>query len=384
MEPRAAGARVTIRVLHLITRLPVGGAERLLVDVARGLDPRRFTSIACCIQDRGELAGELEAHGIAVHSLDRMRTKRFDWRAIGKLARLMRDQRIDVVHSHLYHANLYGRLAARRAHVPAVASVHNTYAKRKWHRELLNRWLAHISAKVIAVSEDVRNDLVRYDRIPPQKIALIHNGIDVSRVQTPVTRNEARARLGLTGDAIVLGCIARLEEQKGHRFLLEALARLNQPARGAARFRVVLVGDGRLRADLEQRAADLGVAQWTLFLGTRHDVPQILKALDICVMPSLWEGLSVAMLEAMAAGLPLVISDVSGVSQVVGNNEYGIKVPVGNVAELAHTIGRLAESAEQRAALGTAARQRVHDRFSAQAMLADLSRLYEEVSSRRS
>jgi hypothetical protein len=98
---------VTIRVLHLITRLPVGGAERLLVDIARGLDPQRFTSIACCIQDRGELAGELETHGIAVHSLERMRTKRFDWRAIGALASLMRDQRIDVVHCHLYHANLY-------------------------------------------------------------------------------------------------------------------------------------------------------------------------------------------------------------------------------------------------------------------------------------
>lgn len=373
-----------LRVLHLITRLPVGGAERLLVDIARGLDPQRFTSVACCIQERGELAGELEASGIAVHSLERMRTKRFDWRAIGDLARLMREQRIDVVHSHLYHANLYGRLAARRARVPAVATVHNTYAKRKLHRELLNRWLAHISAKVIAVSEDVRSDLMRHDGIPPQKIALIHNGIDVGRVETALTRGEARERLGVTGDAIVLGCVARLEEQKGHRFLLEALARLNEPARSSGRFRALLVGDGRLRAELEQRAAELGVAAWTRFLGTRHDVPDILKALDICVMPSLWEGLSVAMLEAMAAGLPLVISDVSGVSQVIGDNEYGIKVPVGDVPALVRTIRALADAPERRVALGAAARQRVRAKFSAQAMLSDLSRLYEEVSSRRS
>ena len=373
-----------LRILHLITRLPVGGAERLLVDIARGLDPQRFTSIACCIQDRGELAAELEASGIAVHSLDRMRTKRFDWRAIGDLARLMREQRIDVVHSHLYHANLYGRLAAWRARVPAVATVHNTYARRKLHRELLNRWLAHMSARVIAVSEDVRSDLMRYDGIPAQKIVVIHNGIDVGRVQTALTRREARARLGLADEAIVLGCVARLEEQKGHRFLLEALARLNDPARGAARFRVVLVGDGRLRAELEQRAAGLGVAAWTMFLGTRHDVPDILKALDICVMPSLWEGLSVAMLEAMAASLPLVISDVSGVSQVIGDNEYGIKVPVGDVPALAQTIRALADAPQRRAALGAAARQRVLAKFSAQAMLSELSRLYEEVSSRRS
>ena len=256
--------------------------------------------------------------------------------------------------------------------------------KRKLHRELLNRWLAHISARVIAVSEDVRNDLMRYDGIPAQKIAVIHNGIDVGRVQTALTRREARARLGLPDEAIALGCVARLEEQKGHRFLLEALARLNDATRGAARFRVVLVGDGRLRAELEQRAAELGVAAWTMFLGTRHDVPEILKALDICVMPSLWEGLSVAMLEAMAASLPLVISDVSGVSQVIGDNEYGIKVPVGDVPALAQTIRALADAPERRVALGAAARQRVLAKFSAQAMLAELSRLYEEVSSRRS
>ena len=373
-----------LRILHLITRLPVGGAERLLVDVVRGLDRSRFESIVCCIQDRGELAAELEASGIAVHCLERMRSKRFDWRAVGDLARLMREQRIDVVHSHLYHANLYGRLAAWRAGIPSVASVHNTYTRRKFHREFLNRLLSRGSARVVAVSEDVRRDLIRYDGIAEEKITVIHNGIDVGRVQTAVTRQEARARLGIDGDPIVLGCVARLEEQKGHRFLLEALALLNAPPGGAPRFRAVLAGDGRLRADLENRAAALGVAPCTMFLGTRHDIPEILKALDICVMPSLWEGLSVAMLEAMAAGLPLVISDVSGVSQVVGNNEYGLKVPVGDVNELARTLLALADAPEQRAALGAAARQRVLAKFSAQAMLAELSRLYEEVSSRGS
>lgn len=372
-----------LRVLHLITRLPVGGAERLLVDVVRGLDAQRFESVVCCIQEKGELAGELEAAGFTVHCLDGMRTKRFDWGAIGDLARLMRSQRIDVVHSHLYHANLYGRLAALRAGVPAVASVHNTYTRLKLHRRLINRFLSSRTARVIAVSEDVRNDLMRYDGIPAQKIAVIHNGIDVGRVQTATPRAQARERLGIAADAIALGCIARLEEQKGHRFLLEALALLNAAARGAPRFRVVLAGDGRLRAELENRAAALGVGSWTLFLGTRHDIPEILKALDICVMPSLWEGLSVAMLEAMAASLPLVISDVSGVSQVVGNNEFGLKVPVGDVNELARTLLALADAPERRAALGAAARQRVQDRFSAQAMLASLSRLYEEVSSRR-
>jgi L-malate glycosyltransferase len=369
------------RVLHLITRLPVGGAERMLIDIARGLNPQRFASIVCCIQDRGELAAQLDAAGIPVHALGRMRTKRFDWGAIRALVRLMREQRIDLVHSHLYHANLYGRLAARFAQVPAIATVHNTYVRRKFHRELLNRWLAGASARLIAVSEDVRSDLMKYDRIPAQKIAVIPNGIDVGRVDTALTRGEARERLGLAEETIALGCVARLEEQKGHRFLLEALRMLNDPRHGAPRFRALLVGDGRLRAELEQRAGALGVAEWTQFLGTRHDVPEILKALDLCVMPSLWEGLSVAMLEAMAAGLPLVISDVSGVSQVIGDNRYGLKVPAGDARALADAIAGLAADPARRRALGAAARERVLARFSAQAMLASLSRLYDEVSS---
>jgi glycosyltransferase involved in cell wall biosynthesis len=358
----------------------VGGAERLLVDIARGLDPQRFTSIACCIQDRGELAAELEAAGVVVHCLDRMRTKRFDWGAVSALKRLLRSERIDVVHCHLYHANLYGRIAAWLAGVPAVVSIHNTYTRVKLHRRLLNRLLARVTARIIAVSDETRRDILRYDGVPEDKVVTIYNGIDVQRVASALTRAQARQRLGIDEQSIAIGCVGRLEEQKGHRFLLEALARLNDAPRGPARFRVVLVGDGRLRAELEQRAAGLGVAAWTLFLGTRHDVPEILKALDICVMPSLWEGLSVAMLEAMAASLPLVISDVSGVSQVIGDNEYGLKVPVGDVSELARAIAGLADAPERRAALGAAARRRVVDAFGAAAMIAAISRTYEEAA----
>jgi glycosyltransferase involved in cell wall biosynthesis len=375
---------VKLRLLHLITRLPVGGAERLLVDVVRGLDRARFESIVCCIQEKGAVAAELEASGFALFCLNRMQSKRFDFRAVRDLARLIREQRIDVVHSHLYHANLYGRLAAWLAGIPAVASVHNTYTRRKFHRELLNRLLSRGSARVIAVSEDVRRDLIRYDGIAAEKIVTIQNGIDVGRIRTALTRHEARVRLGIGGDEIVIGCVARLEEQKGHRFLLEAMALLNAAPAGAPRFRLVLAGDGRLRADLERQAAALGISSCTFFLGTRHDVADILRALDLCVMPSLWEGLSIAMLEAMAAGLPLVISDVSGVAQVIGNDEYGVKVPPGDAAALARAIRALADDPARRAALGAAAQQRVLEKFSVQAMVGKLARVYEEVSSRRS
>lgn len=366
------------RILHLITRLPVGGAERLIVDIVRGLDRARYEPLVCCIQARGELAAEVEQSGIRVLCLERMKSKRFDWRAVRDLTNLLREERIDLVHSHLYHANLYGRLAAWRAGVPAIASVHNTYKRPKLHRRIINRLLSHATARVIAVSEDIRRDLMRYDGVRPDRIVTINNGIDLARIETGISRQQARERLGLPDDVLAIGCVARLEEQKGHRFLLEAMALLKEDAGLASRLRLLIVGDGRLRKALEEQAAALGVGSFTSFLGTRGDVAEILKAMDLYVMPSLWEGLSVAMLEAMAAALPVIISNVGGVSQVAGNDEFALRVPPGNAQELARAIGSLCKAPGQRAALGLRARQRVLEHFSAAAMLRELTRVYEE------
>jgi len=373
--PRPPSTPLKARILHLITRLPVGGAEKVLVDVVRKLNPERYESLVCCIQAKGELATELEKAGVRVLCLDRMRSKRFDWNAVRDLARLLRSERIALVHSHLYHANLYGRIAAFFSGVPAIATVHNVYARRKFHRKLLNRLLSRASARVIAVSEDIRDDLVKHDGIDRKKVSVVHNGIDVRRLDTELTREQARARLGVLEDELLIGCVGRLEEQKGHRFLLEACAALKSIP--GSRLRLLLVGDGRLRQDLEHRAVALGVAASVSFLGTRHDVPEILRALDIYVMPSLWEGLSIAMLEAMAAGIAVVISDVSGVSQALGNNEHGIRVPPGNAAALADAIRSLAGQPGRRRLLGLSARQRVQAEFSIDAMMAQLTSIYE-------
>lgn len=366
------------KVLHLITRLPVGGAEKVLVDVVRRLDPARYESLVCCIQAKGELAAELEKSGVRVLCLDRMQSKRFDWRAVRDLTRLLRTERVALLHSHLYHANLYGRIAALLARVPAVATVHNVYTRSKLHRRLLNRLLAQATARVIAVSDEIRADLIAQDRIDRRKVVVIHNGIDVRRVESTLTHEQARERLGIGENELALGCVARLEQQKGHRFLLEACAALKQDAALGPRLRLLVVGDGRLRGDLETQARALGLASSASFLGTRQDVPDILRALDIYVMPSLWEGLSIAMLEAMAAGLPIVISDVSGAAQALGDNEHGVRVPPGDAAALADALRSLARDPGRRRALAVSARQRVQERFSIDAMMSQLATVYDD------
>ena len=365
------------RVLQLITRLPIGGAERLIADTVRKLDRSRYEPVVCCIQARGELAAEIERAGVPVVCLDRMKTKRFDWSAVAALERLLGSERIDLVHSHLYHANLYGRLACLRAGVPAVASVHNTYTRPKLHRRLINRFLARTTKRVIAVSEDIKRDLIRHDGIPAERIAVISNGVDFARVSSATTRAQARLRLGIGEATVAVGCVARLEEQKGHRFLLEAMSLLRDLP-----MRLLVVGDGRLRADLEQRAASLGIGESTTFLGMRSDVPDILPALDIYAMPSLWEGLSIALLEAMAAGLAVVATDVGGVRQVFGEDECGVRVSPGNPGELARAMRTLAVGPERRAALGTLARRRAVEHFSLDATLAALATVYDQALQR--
>jgi glycosyltransferase involved in cell wall biosynthesis len=360
-------------VLQLITRLPVGGAERLIADTVRKLDRSRYDPVVCCIQARGEMATEIERSGVPVICIERMQSKRFDWGAVGVLERLLASERIALVHAHLYHANLYGRLACLRAGVPAVVSVHNTYTAPKLHRRLINRFLARSTKRVIAVSEDIKRDLMRHDGIPAERIVVIANGVDFERLSSSLTRAQARQRLGIAETTLALGCVARLEEQKGHRFLLEAMSQLRDLP-----VRLFLIGDGRLRADLEQRAASLGVADAVRFLGLRSDVPAILPALDLYAMPSLWEGLSIALLEAMAAGLPVVATDVGGVRQVLGEEQCGVRVSPGNAGELAQAIRALAASPGRRAALGAHARRRALERFSLDATLAALTAVYEE------
>lgn len=367
-----------LRILHLITRLPVGGAERLVVEICTHLDRASFKPMVCCIQERGPLAAELERHAIPVLCLGRMQTRRLDWRAVRDLARLFRHEQIDLVQSHLYHANLYGRLAGLLAKVPVLATVHNTYTRPKLHRRLLNRFLAARSPAVIAVSDEIRRDLMRYDRVPQEKIVTVHNGIDVERVQPPLSRHAARKRLSIEDDMFAIGCVARLEEQKGHRDLIRALSMLMQREGGSRKPQLLLVGDGRLRAQLERDAAEHGVAHAVRFLGTRSDVPEILRALDVYAAASLWEGLSLALLEAMAAGLPVVATDVGGVSAVLGEDQYGLRVRPGDPAALARALSELMHDAERRLLLGRRAVARVTGSFSVQATVARLGALYLE------
>lgn len=361
-------------ILHLFVTLPVGGAENLLLSIVKRLDAERFRSVICCIGRKGAIGERVEQLGFPVIELGRLDQGGWDGTIVRELFRIIRDHDIALVHSHLYHANLYGRLAARRAHVPCIASVHNTYTRPKWHRRLINRYLGRHTARLIAGSEEIKRDMVRYDGIPAAKIEVIPNAIDLSRAASDLTPAEARRRLGIEPEAFVLGTIGRLEEQKGHRHLLDALAQLAQ--RGM-RPRLLLIGAGRLEQALRDQIAALGLERQVAMLGTRDDLGDLLRAMDLFVMPSLWEGLSLAMLTAMAAGLPVVATDVGGVPQVLGEGR-GFRVPSGDAAALAERILWCMEHGTDVRAIAEAGASHVRRHYGDAAAVQRLEAIYTE------
>jgi glycosyltransferase involved in cell wall biosynthesis len=371
-----------LRILHLITRLPIGGAERLILGVLRNLDPATFESVVCCIQDRGELAGVVEALGVPVLCLGFMQRGGYDRRVVPALRRIMRDHRIDVVHTHLYHANLYGRLAARRERIPAIASVHNTYARSKWHRRLINRYLARYSYAITASSVDVEKDVLELDRVPKRKLIRMPNAIDLSRVQTDLAPAQAKKRLGFVATDRVIATVGRVEEQKGHAFLLEAFALLRRRPGGES-LRLLIVGDGRLLPDLRALAVRMGLDDVSRFPGQISQLADVYRAMDVFVMPSLWEGLSLAMLEAMAAGLPVVATEVGGARDVLGDSEWGLLVPPGDARALADAMARLLTDVQTRQDFATRGAERVRKHYSVATLAAQLANLYRAASQSR-
>ena len=373
---------VVKRVLYIIATLPIGGAEEHLKTVVANIDSYGFKPTVCCIGEKGLIGEEIESLGVEVITLGRMKGKGFDPRIIKGLMALIKEREIDIIHTHLYHANMYGRAAALAARVPVVATEHNVYKSYKKKRSVINRLLAKRTDSMIAVSMAVKDEICKRDSIDPAKVEVIYNGIEVERFKVPDAEEKRRAKvaLGLEPDIIVAGTISRLSKQKGHTYLLRAFADLT---RSFPELKLLVVGSGPLEDELKSQAEKLGLSESVIFTGARRDVPEILKALDIFVMPSLWEGFPVSLLEAFATGLPVVVSPVGGVVDAVKDRVSGLYVEPEDVDGLVAQISKLLKDNEMATGLGTEARKVVEESFSVSCMVDSLAELYTDVLARR-
>jgi glycosyltransferase involved in cell wall biosynthesis len=357
----------------------VGGAEEMVLNLVRHLPPDKYEPMVCAIHEPGPIGREIEATGVPFRTLGRVPGLR-DPMAVGTLYRYLRETQPDIVHTFLLTASLYGRLAAIAARVPIVIGTEvNIYANKRWHHRAAERLLMAGTDCVIASAESVKEFYVRQVVADPDRVDVIYNAVDFSALNTSAPRAELRARLNVPAGTLVAGVIARLTDQKGHTYLFEALAR--EPA--LADLRLIVVGDGPLRAALERQVADRGLASRVFFLGSRRDLGDLLSAMDIFVLPSLWEGLPLSMVLAMGAGLPVVSTRVAGIPEVVRDGRTGLLVPPGDQAALAGALTRLVGSAGERQALGAAAREYVLPRFGVERYVASVVSVYERLIAAR-
>lgn len=364
-----------VNVLHLMTRLPVGGVENLLLNIIKNHDKRRFTPIVCSLSDKGVIGVDIEALGTEVICLNKL-SHRFDYTIVNDLCGVIKARDVKILHTAQYHANLYGRLAARKTDVPCVvSSMHSVYTRdRKINRRIINHLLSRYCDRIIAVSGAVRDDILKYDRVSGDKVEVIHNGIDLERFagSGPAA---AKREFGIPMEAPVIGTIGRLVREKGHKYLIEALSIV---LKKFPETRLMLVGDGPLRADLDSLARAFGVHKNVIFTGMRADVPDMLASTDIFAFTSLWEGFGNALLEAMAAGKPVVISDLPSFKEITGTEKIGFTAPVGDSAALAGHLLKLLADPGLCKEFGRNARKRAA-LFSIQSTVKAYEKLYLEV-----
>jgi len=380
-EPSVVGGARPIRVLHLIHGLAAGGAEALLVDLAR-VGPGAGMEIAVMPlvrADSDRYGRVLRDLGVPVLGLDL--PTRWDPRAFRDALTRIRQWRPHVLHTHLKHADLVGAVAARRTGIPQVSTLH-VIEDGSTGRTPLPRVKRRLAAAArmstahttIAVSDAQRRwYLGAYRSVDPARVITVPNGVADPRAARDPVRARARTRAGLgcaDGDVLILQ-VAVARPGKGHTTLLEALRKLPDP-----RIRLVVAGDGPLRAELEASAADLG--DRVRFLGHRDDVPDLLVAADIVAHPSEFEALPTALIEALAAARPVVATAVGGIPEVV-TAETGTLVPAGDPAALARALRHLAADPWHRTALGAAARRRFEAHFDARVWAGRLTDLYASV-----
>tara|TARA_R110002049_G_scaffold305056_3_gene501093 strand:+ start:47611 stop:48771 length:1161 start_codon:yes stop_codon:yes gene_type:complete len=362
----------------VITSMPVGGAETLLVNMMRRMDPSIVRPEVVCLKEPGPL-GESIANEFPVHS--HLLTGKYDLRVLPRLVALMHSRRTDaVITVGAGDKMFWGRLAAHLAGVPVIASaLHST----GWPDGVgrANRWLTPITDAFIAVADSHGDFLKQFERFPESKVNVIRNGVDCQRfVPSDQARRDVRQELGLASSTPLIGIVAALRSEKNHEMLVRAASQMRSEHPDA---HWLIVGDGPTRELIETTAAELGVSDRIHLLGTRHDTPRLVAALDVFTLCSLNEASPVSILEALACGVPCVATDVGSVRESVQEGVTGHLIPSEDVDAMSQTISGLLCDKARCVSMGVAGRQLVLTSGSLQSMVEGYEQLTVKLYNRR-
>ena len=359
------------KLLRIITWLPVGGIEKRLVRVLSLLRDK-YDITVCCIRDKqGAYENDLKELGIRVRKIH-MRS-RLDPVGLYKLYKFMKNEEFDIVHTHMYRSNTPGRIAAKFAGIPVIiANLHNIDTWKSRKHFLIDKILSRYTDKIIAVSDAVKKFNIKNSGIISDKFITIYNGIDIEEFNKDFDYQAKREELGISEDELLVGIFARLYPQKGHKYFLEAASKINK---FVSNVKFMIVGEGPLESELKEQAMKLGIRGKVIFTGLRDDIPELLHIIDVSVLSSFIEGFSNIILESMAAGKPVVVTNVGGNSEAVIDGENGFVVPPANSDKLANAITKVLDNKQLRIDMGRKARERV-TKFSVQEMARQTDILY--------
>jgi glycosyltransferase involved in cell wall biosynthesis len=363
-------------ILHTIETGGPGGAETVLVTLASRLDPTRYRSVTL-LPRRGWLSEALESKGVAVHI-----AKSKSWRdptLLAEMRRLIRQEAVDLIHSHLPDQNFYGCVAGLLARRPTIATYHGLPPARETlslRAKAKLRFVRRFAAATVVVSGRLE-DAMRELGFPARRLVRIYNGIDVSQF-AQVPTGWLRRELGRNGETKLVGMVANVRAAKGYDYFLQAASEVARRVPEAMFLAIGQAKNGELE-ELRAQVRRLSLEERFAFLGFRRDVPEILAELDLFVLSSVREGFSLATVEAMAAGKPVVATRSGGPEEIVDHPRTGLLVPAQDAGALAAGIYELLRDPARAKAMGRAAREKAALDFSAEAMIRRYEALYERV-----
>jgi glycosyltransferase involved in cell wall biosynthesis len=366
------------RVLHLTFDMRIGGTEQVIKNIIEGSDKSLFEmSVFCLEQPLGPFGEMLVEQGIKVTGLNRQ--PGFDLSVVKQLRKYMKDTGVQILHCHQYTPWVYGTLAAIGTGIPVIFTEHGRFYpdRTSWKRRVVNPVLARLTQRITAISKATRQALSDFEFIPENRIQVIYNGIHPISLDPEGTRTK-REELGIENNTLVLGTIARFDPIKNHSMLFRSFKTVLEEFPDT---RLLMVGDGDERAHLENLASELGIADQVIFTGYIEKPSRYMELMDIFVLPSLSEGTSMTLLEAMSLSRPCIVTDAGGNPEIVDHEINGLVTPNDDQAALTAAIKNLLGDSSRREQMAAQSLEKYIQRFTAAKMCSAFERIYTSLRS---
>jgi len=367
------------RILFLMVHLDYGGAEVGLLTTLKNIDRERFDCRVLSIEKRGRIGGQIEKEGFEVIYMNE-NARLYNLPLVFKIVNVLKRYKPDILHTSLFYANFFGRVASlfNRPHA-IITEERSMYTEKRFYHIMLDRLLSRLTDKIIVCSKAVLDFTIKQEGIDPEKFYLIYNAVDADRFNIIQTKDALRAGYGFDGGDFIVGTVGSVIPKKGHKILIEAAAELNKRIPS---LKIIIVGDGQGRQGLEKMVSGAGLKNKVIFLGSRNDIPELMRTMDVFALPSFQEGFPRTLIEAMYMSLPVVASEVSGIPEIVSDGVNGLLVAPGDTQGLTEKIFMLYESAKLRDSLGIQARKKVESGYMPENYARRLEQLYSVLTTR--